>query len=38
MLTIQDLVEIDSKETAQLVLKVFAHSLSDVVIQLQVMN
>ncbi|XP_030829831.1 vacuolar protein sorting-associated protein 8 homolog [Strongylocentrotus purpuratus] len=32
---LQDLVAIDSKETAQLVLKVFAHSLSDVVIQLQ---
>ncbi|XP_072180793.1 vacuolar protein sorting-associated protein 8 homolog [Diadema setosum] len=32
---LKDLVAIDSKETAQLVLKVFAHSLSDVVIQLQ---
>ena len=33
---LQDLVSIDSRETAQLILKVFAHSLADIVRKLEV--
>ena len=35
-ISFQDLVSIDSRETAQLILKVFAHSLADIVRKLEV--